>query len=122
MTAAVITVTKPSDVKGQWVVGNRKFEVRDITADTGTYSTGGFSLTAAQFGLKKFDFVLAGSAATNGTAGATANPVGITYATGGTSITVQVYESGASGAAAGEKTDAEAYAANWTIRLLAAGR
>jgi hypothetical protein len=122
MAAAVITVTKPSDVKGQWKVGNRQFHIRDVTADTGTYTTGGFTLTAAQFGLKHFDFVLPGGVATNGTAGATANPVGIRYASDGTSITVQVYEAGASGAADGEKTNTEAYAANWTIRLLAAGQ
>lgn len=122
MTAAVITVTKPSDIKGEWKVGNRMFKVRDITADTGTYTTGGFTLTAAQFGLRHIDFVLVGSVATNGTSGVAANPIGITYASSGTSVTVQVYESAAANVAEAEKTSNEAYAANWTVRFLVAGQ
>lgn len=122
MTAAVITVTKPSDIKGEWKVGNRSFKVRDVTADTGTYTTGGFTLTAANFGLKHIDFVLVSGIATNGTSGATANAVGITYAASGASVTVQVYESAATGLAQLEKTNTEAYAANWTIRFLVAGQ
>lgn len=122
MTAAVITVTKPTDIKGEWKVGNRSFKVRDITANTGTYTTGGFTLTAANFGLRHIDFVIVGSLATSGTAGATANAVGIQYAAGGGSITVQVYEAAATGLALLEKTNTEAYEANWTVRVLVAGQ
>lgn len=122
MAAAVITVTKPADVKGQWKVGNRQFHIRDITADTGTYTTGGFTLTASQFGLKHIDFALVGSLATAGTAGVEASLVGVKYATGGSSITVQVYESAGANVAPAEKTSNEAYAANWTVRFLVAGQ
>lgn len=120
MTAAVITVTRPSDVQGT-VLGNKKLKFFDITADTGTYTTGGFTLTAAQFGLKHIDLVLPGGVATCGTSGVAANPVGVQYVSGGTSVTVQVYESAAANVAPAEKTSNEAYAANWTIRFAVIG-
>jgi hypothetical protein len=49
MAAAVITVTKPTGVQ-DFVMGNKKAKFRDITADTGDYAAGGFTLTAAQLG------------------------------------------------------------------------
>jgi len=125
MAAAVITVTKPSDVKGAWKVGNRQFHIRDITADTGTYATGGFSVTAASLGLKHIDFCLIGSVATSGTAGATANSIGVRYDSTGTTLTFQLYELGGTGAAGdplAEKTNAEAYLSNFTFRVLVAGQ
>lgn len=125
MAAAVLTVTKPSDVKGAWKVGNRQGHIRDISIDTGNYATGGFTVTASQLGVKHIDIVLPESVATSGTAGATANPVGIRYASDGTSITVQLYELGGTGAAGdplAEKTNAEAVAANFTFRVLTFGQ
>ena len=60
-------------------------------------------------------------APTSGTAGATALGIGFRYGTGNTSLTVQLYESGASGAILGEKTDNEAMPSNFTVRLRAEG-
>lgn len=123
MAAAVLSVSKPSYVKGEWKVGNRSQKIRDITVDTGNYATGGFTVTAASFGLKVIEaLIVCSTTGTNGTAGATANDVGVIYASDGTSVTIQLYESGASGAAQGEKTNAEAVAANFTIRTIAVGR
>lgn len=125
MAAAVLTVTKPSTVKGSWKVGNRAFHIRDITIDTGNYAAGGFTVTAAQLGVRHIDFCLVGSLATSGTAGATATPVGIRYASDGTSITLQIYELGGTGAAGDplrEKDDTEAVLSNWTVRVLTAGQ
>ncbi len=119
MAAAVITVARPTGVQG-CVMGNKKVRFRDVTADTGDYAAGGFSITAAQLGLKSIDFVSVGSSATQGTAGATAQIIGVTYAAARTSITVQVYEAAASGAPPLEKT-AEAYVANFIFRVMAVG-
>ena len=60
--------------------------------------------------------------ATQGTAGASSVGLGITYASDDTSITVQLYEvdTAADGAPLQEK-GAEAYAANFTFRLLVVG-
>lgn len=112
MAAAVITVARPTGVS----VGTaRRVRYRDITADTGDYAAGGFTVTAAQCGLKHIDFFCVGSAATEGTDGANAQIIGVRYASDGSSVTVQVYESAASGAPPLEKT-AEAYPANFTFR------
>jgi len=118
MAAAVITVTRPTDVKG-CVVGNKRMAFRDITADTGDYAAGGFTLTASQLvsGAKHIDFCAVGSCATDGTAGATAQGIGVTYVSSGTSVKFQVYESGGTDAPMNEKT-AEAYPANFTFRVM----
>jgi hypothetical protein len=103
------------------VVGNRKQKTYDLTADTGTYVTGGNTFTASQFGLKKFDFVGVGSVVTGGTAGATANPLGVIYNSTNTGFTLQQYESAATGLPELEKTSAEATVANFTVRLFVIG-
>jgi hypothetical protein len=120
MAAAVISVTRPTDVRGT-VLGNKKLRFFDITADTGTYTTGGFTVTAAQFGMKHIDFVSVGSLATSGTSGVSALGIGIQYAAGGTSINVQAYESAAANVLFAEKTSAEAYVASTTVRVLVIG-
>ncbi len=121
MAAAVITVTKPSDVRGA-VFGNKRVHFRDITADTGDYAAGGFTLTAAQLGLHNhIDFCSVGSMATDGTSGATAEMVGITYTTGGVSVKFQVYQTGTSADAPFNEKGAEAYAANFTFRVMVIG-
>jgi len=119
MAAAVITVTRPSDVQG-FVLGNKRARFRDITADTGDYAAGGFTLTAAQLGFKHVDICIVGSAATEGTDGANAQIIGVTYVSSGTSVKFQVYESAATGLPPLEKT-AEAYPANFTFRVLVIG-
>lgn len=119
MATAVITVARPTGVFG-CVMGNKKVRFRDVSADTGDYVQGGFSITATQLGLKAIDFVSIGSSATEGTSGANAQIIGITYASARTSITVQVYEAAASGAPPLEKT-AEAYPANFIFRCMAVG-
>jgi hypothetical protein len=120
MAAAVITVTRPTDVRG-CKMGNKKVVFRDITADTGDYAAGGFTLTAAQLGLSKHvDFCMVGSSATEGTDGANAQIIGVTYVSSGTSVKFQVYEAAASGAPPLEKT-AEAYPANFIFRVMVVG-
>lgn len=104
------------------VIGNRKQKFFDLTADTGTYVTGGNSFTASQFGLKVLDKVGVCSAVTGGTAGATINWLGVIYASNNTSVTIQQYESAATGLPGLEKTSAEATVANFTVRLEVVGR
>lgn len=121
MTAAVITVTKRGEGAGL-PLANKTIRFFDVTANTGTYTTGGFTLTAAQFGLTSIDWAGVGSVATSGTAGATANPVGLQYAADGTSLTVQVYEAAATGLPLLEKSSDEAYVASFTFRLFVIGQ
>ena len=120
MAAAVITVTKPTGVRGH-MDGNKKVRYFDITADTGDYAATGFTLTAQQLGMsKQVVFCSVGSVATQGTSGASAQGIGVTYLTGGTSVRFQVYESAATGLPMLEKT-AEAYVANFTFRVRVEG-
>jgi hypothetical protein len=119
--AVVVTATKPTGVQDT-TFGNKKIKIRDITFDTGTYVTGGNTVTAASLGLKRIDYVGMGTQiATNGTAGATANPIGVTYAANGQSVTFQQYESAATGLPLLEKTSAEATLANFTFRAMFIG-
>lgn len=120
MAAAVITVTRAPGSPREVKMGNVRTKWWDITADTGDYATGGFTLTAAQLGVRSIIFFDVGSAATEGTAGANAQIIGVTYASNFQSVTVQVYESAASGAPPLEKT-AEAYPANFTFRARVEG-
>lgn len=118
--AVAVTVTKPTGVT-DYVSGNKRVRIRDITFDTGTYVTGGNTVTAAQVGLKRIEIVNFGTqVATNGTSGATANPVGVTYNSTNTAVTFQQYELGGTGAAGDplrEKDSAEATLANFTFRV-----
>lgn len=120
MASAVITVTKPTDVKDTHF-GDKKAIVRDITADTGDYAANGFSVTAAQLGLKHIDWFSPDAAATTGTNGATSNVLGVRYVSSGTSVRISLYESAGSGSPPAEK-GAEAYDANFTFRALVIGR
>src|SRR4051812_40871831 len=117
MAAAVITLTRPSDVQNT-VVGNKKVKFWDITADTGDYAANGFTVTAAQFGLKHVDICIVGAGvATTGTAGATASPIGIRYSGAGTTVRFQSYETGTSADTPLNEKTAEAYVANFTFRV-----
>ena len=117
----VVTATKPTGVQDT-TFGNKKIKIRDITFDTGTYVTGGNVVTAASLGLKRIDYVGMGTQAmTGGTAGATVNWIGVTYAAGGVSVTFQQYESAATGLPGLEKTSAEATVANATFRVMFIG-
>jgi hypothetical protein len=99
-------------------VGNAKVAIRDVTADTGTYVTGGNSITAASLGLKTIDLVDFGTQGmTGGTSGATVNWIGVTYASNRQSVTFQQYESAATGLPGLEKTNSEATVANATFRV-----
>lgn len=102
------------------IVGAKKQKVFDLTADTGTYVTGGDSLAASRFGLSKLDFIQA-QPVTGGTSGATINWLGFTYPSQNTSVTVQQYECAATGLPGLEKTSAEATVANFTTRILVQG-
>jgi hypothetical protein len=113
----VVTATKPAGVK-DGPVGSSKCRIRDITFDTGTYVTGGNSITAASVGLKTIDFVDFGTQAmTGGASGATVNWIGVTYASNRQSVTFQQYECAATGLPGLEKTSAEATVANATFRV-----
>jgi hypothetical protein len=116
--AVAYTLTAVNKVN---VVGNRKQKVFDLTSDTGTYVTGGNAFAASLFNLKKLDFIAPLSSATGGTAGATVNEIGITYNSGNTTATVQIYESAATGLPGLEKTNGEAMVSNFTVRLLVQG-
>lgn len=104
------------------IIGNRKQKFFNLTADTGTYVTGGNVFTAAQFGLKHIDKYEPCSAVTGGTAGATINWLGVIYATGDTSVTVQQYECAATGLPGLEKTSGEATVANFACRIEVVGQ
>jgi hypothetical protein len=115
--AVVHTATKPSGVK-DGVDGSSECRIRDITIDTGTYVTGGNSITAASVGLKTIDLVRFGTQAmTGGTSGATINWIGVTYAANRQSVTFQQYECAATGLPGLEKTNGEATVANATFRV-----
>jgi hypothetical protein len=119
MAAAVISVTRPTDVQSTHM-NNKKVKFWDISADTGDYAAGGFTLTAVQLGLKHVDICIVGSSATEGTSGANAQLIGVTYLSSGTSVKFQVYESAATGLPPLEKT-AEAYPANFIFRVMVVG-
>lgn len=123
MANAVFTTAKPSDRLVQHRTSdNLKVRYFDMTSDTGNYTSGGTSVTASSLGLKHISFVTAsGGVATSGTSGATGLAIGITYASDGTSFTVQFYEGSTAGTILGEKTNAEAMPSNHTIRLRVEG-
>jgi hypothetical protein len=112
------TPTTISGMPKQFKVGNAKVAIRDLPADTGTYVTGGNSITAASLGLRTIDFVEFGTQGmTGGSSGATINWLGVTYASNRQSVTVQQYESAATGLPGLEKTSSEAVVANATVRV-----
>jgi hypothetical protein len=116
--AVTYTATVPPGVPKTVKMGNAKIAIRDVAADTGTYVTGGNVITAASLGLRTIDFVDTGTMGmTGGTAGATINWIGVTYAANRQSVTFQQYESAATGLPGLEKTSAEATVANATSRL-----
>jgi hypothetical protein len=121
MAAAVISRTRPTDVRGA-VMGNKRVRFFDITADTGDYAADGFTLTAAQLGMARHvDICIVGSVATTGANGATASPIGVEYESSGTVVRFHLYETGtAADTPLNEKT-AEAYAANFTFRVMVVG-
>lgn len=115
--AVVYTANRPSGVPRVVDVGNAKVAIRDITADTGTYVTGGNVITATSLGLRTIDLVDTGTMGmTGGTSGATINWIGVTYAANRQSVTIQQYESAATGLPGLEKTNGEATVANATFR------
>lgn len=119
MAGLVATLTKPAGVSNS-TFGNKKIKFWDLTTDTGDYAAGGFSKTAAQLGLTHVDMCVVGSTATQGTAGASAQAVGVTTNAGGTSVTFWIYESGSTDGPLNQK-GAEAMVANFTVRLMVVG-
>lgn len=115
--AVTWTPTTVSGVPKTMKVGNAKVAIRDMGADTGTYVTGGNTITAASLGLRTIDMVQMGSQGmTGGTSGATINWIGVTYASDRKSVTFQQYESAATGLPGLEKTSSEATVSNATFR------
>lgn len=120
MAAAVWTFTQPTGVRGH-SEGDKKVRYFDVTSDTGDYAANGFTKTAASLGFKRIAHVAVDGAATGGTDGATANPVGIRYESSNTVVRFQLYESAASGSPPAEK-GAEAQVANFTFRIRVEGK
>lgn len=121
MAAAVITKTRPTGVRG-FAEANKKVRYLDVTSDTGDYAAGGLTISASDFGMTVFDFVAtSGGVATQGTAGASAVAVGVTYASDRKSIKLWLYDSGAQDAPLAQKGN-EAMVANFTVRLRAEGQ
>lgn len=109
-----ITITKP--VAGSdYAVSNKKAKVRKLVF-SGNYATGGESVTAASVGLKTIDQCVPHGVAMS-TDLATSNPIGISYATGGASVTFIHYEAAATGLALLEKTNGEAHATGSNVRV-----
>lgn len=120
MADAVFSTARPTGVRG-FAEANKRVRYLDLTSDTGNYRTGGTTILATTFGLKRIDFVEASGNPTSGTAGATSLGIGFRYGTNGASVTVQLYEGGGSGVIGAEKTDNEAMPANFAVRLRAEG-
>lgn len=121
MTAAAYTLTP---VKGGYSEGNKRIRYFDLTADTGTFTQAtGIPLTAVQLGMARaVSFItVCGGGATTGTAKATFSPIGATFNTAGTTVTLWLYEGSTAGTALGLKTDTEAIEANFTVRLKVEG-
>jgi hypothetical protein len=121
MAAVAYTISKVTGVH-DFKANNKTWKIRDITATTGDYATGGLTVTARDVALRRIDHVQLGTCVmTGGTSGATGNPIGVTY-TSPTSVTFQQYESADTGEPLLEKTDAEAVVANATFRVLIVGQ
>lgn len=117
-----IAIAKPTGVSVQadTVWGNKKVVVRTLTF-SGNYATGGETINASSFGLKAIEQIFLNGNLALSTDKATANPVGITIASNGTSVVVTQYEGSAAGTALSEKTNAEAYATGSNIRVTVVG-
>lgn len=116
--AVGVTVTRPTGLPALIKQANAKTAIRDITLDTGTYVTAGFTVTAASLGLKTIDLIRFGTQVmTNGAAAVSSNPIGVQYAANRQSVIFTEYESAAANVALAEKTNAEANAANCTFRV-----
>lgn len=115
----VVTSTAITGLPKVFRSGPFKCAIRDITFDTGTYVTGGNTITAASVGLRTIDFVDFGTQAmTGGSSGATVNWIGVTYASNRQSVVFQQYESAATGLPGLEKTSGEATVASATFRVM----
>jgi hypothetical protein len=105
-----------------YVSGNKRVHTRRLTF-TSNYATGGeaiagtTALNQSTFGLSKISRVILHNAVAMAADVATGNPVSYNTATG----KLVFYESGASGAAAAEKTNAEAYPTGAFIDISAEG-
>jgi hypothetical protein len=95
--------------------GNKRVRIYDAVF-SGNYATGGEALSARTLGFKKVEMVEFSGAAVS-TDVATANPVAYDF----TNSKVLFYEGAGSGAAIGEKTDAEAYPTGSHVRIKATG-
>jgi hypothetical protein len=109
-----VAITRVTGADG--VMGNKRRTVRDLVF-SGNYATGGEALTAANLGLTRVETVTFHGQAKS-TDAATSTNVTYDY----TNSKVLHYESGASGAAEAEKTDAEAYPTGSNVRVTAIGR
>jgi len=86
------------------VHGAERVHTRRLTF-SGNYATGGEAITASTFGLRRISRLVLHNGVAASADLATSNPVAYNSGTG----KIAFYESGASGAATAEKTNAEAY-------------
>ncbi len=106
------------------VMGNKRIRVYDL-AFGGTYATGGETVTASSLGLRKIHWVTPMNPITIGTTLANGGTLPVfTISASGTSVAIAQLEdaAGTVGLPIGqEKTNAEAYVANATLRCVFIG-
>jgi hypothetical protein len=116
------TVTIPTNTDGRHDdTRSLKRRIRLLTP-VGNYATNGETITAQQFGMKRFVAInlLNGSVAAASTP-TTAEGVGFIVSASGTSAVMRFYESGAANAALAEKSNAEAPPTGQTVLVEAIG-
>ena len=105
--AATVSISKPFDRCDDVRALRRRF--RDLTL-SGTTTTGGFTVTAAQVGLSRI-FGVSGNGIAAASDQATANPWSYEVSADGQTVTFVLYELGGTGAAGdplAQKTNSEA--------------
>lgn len=115
--AITATVTKPTG--GADDVRRLKFRPRVLTL-SGTYETGGFTVTASAVGLSKIVQVLGAGLAPAGDQ-ATANEWSWELSSDLETVTFFLYENAAAGSPSAQKTNAEAPLTDQVLRLVFVG-
>lgn len=112
MAVSAAKITPNADTAG---FNNKRIKFRTLTF-SGNYATGGEAISATALNLRRIDAIIPCGPARSSDL-ATANPVSYNAATG----KMVFYESGASGAALAEKTDAEAYPTGSNVLVIVIG-
>ncbi len=112
MAVAAVPVKNASTV-----FGNKRIKVYDLNF-SGSYATGGETVTASSVGLRKIDFVNVQGHVAEGSTPTTGNNVAVAISATGTSAAVRLYELGGGGLAGDplQEKGAEAYITGQTCR------